>query len=71
VLCSSQTYSGFGDLLELSHDSSDLPNYFGIATIAKLLLQVEMLCVKVHDQSPVFDAARTAQVSSVTLEHDI
>lgn len=39
---------------QFSHDGRDLSHHFSIATISKLFSQIQMLCIRMHDQCAVF-----------------
>ena len=49
----------------------DLSHHFSIATISKLFSQIQMLCIRMHDQCAVFYSTWSAKVGSIALEYDV
>ncbi len=54
-----------------SYDRCNLPDDFGVAAIAKLLSQLNVLSVRVHDKHAVFRSTRSAEVRSVAFEYRV
>src|SRR5258707_10954993 len=57
--------------LQVSHHYADLAHYFGILMVPKFLFEAQVLRIGVHDEGAILHSAWPANVSSVTLEHDV